>query len=266
MIPDETLTNCNTNNPDGVGFMYRDDNNQIIISKGYDLPSTIGELKKLNDYDVCIHFRYATHGAVSGGNCHPFPVSNSVYELQRTDNMCNIGLAHNGIIAGFPPSKEISDTMQFILSLPHIPEDIVSTLEKTFGKFCLMTADHNYLFGEFVEDMGCYFSNDGYVEAMVHTTYSYGGKSYQYKDYSYLDESPTTLGNTNDMSYDEEEEICKSCRHYTRKNWDKLLGMCLSCYDFSKFDEREDYDLTQIKGFENWKIDDAKEEMWDDWK
>ena len=166
--------------------------------------------------------------------------------------------------------------MQFILSLPHIPEDIISTLEKTFGKFCLMTDTRNLIFGEFVEDMGCYFSNDGYVETVVHSVYSYGGKSYSYKDY--------TLP-TNDMSYDEEEEICKSCRHYTRKNWDKLLGECLACYDFSKFDELEDYDLTQIKGFDKYeesgKFDkynnkytlehteegDATEEnIWDDWK
>lgn len=213
-LPTENiLENCKLNNPDGIGFMYRNEKDEVIISKGFaSVQKLLQNLRGLDEFPICIHFRWATHGAVIGGNCHPFPISRSVSDMQRHQNVCNMGLAHNGIIPDFPVSTKISDTMQFILSLPNLEDEIVEKLIGTDGKFVLMTGDANYIFGKFIEfGDGCFYSNDGYLPPAI------------------------------------TELDCRDCSLYTPERWGK--DGCPTCNDWSEYlddmedDADEDFDL-----------------------
>lgn len=76
-------------NPHGAGFAYVANNGKVKIQKGfftfedfYSAFLNIGGKKKA----MLIHFRYATKGAKTKSNCHPFPLPN------------NQAMIHNGTI------------------------------------------------------------------------------------------------------------------------------------------------------------------------
>jgi hypothetical protein len=119
---DTTLENCWYNNPDGAGFMYAA-GGTVHIQKGFmtlkDFNSAIDKLKKSVDVTntpIVLHFRITTHGGTAPGNTHPFPVTEKLPLLQMTKSKAPLAVAHNGIIGIKPSQKDISDTMEYIVS------------------------------------------------------------------------------------------------------------------------------------------------------
>jgi len=118
----ETIENCWYNNSDGAGFMYAKDGN-VFIEKGFmklkSLKDALKQLEKKVDVTntpIVLHFRITTHGGTSPGNCHPFPVTEKLPLLQMRKSKAPLAVAHNGIIDIKPSQKDISDTMEYIIS------------------------------------------------------------------------------------------------------------------------------------------------------
>jgi hypothetical protein len=163
----EIIKICFENNADGAGYMYRRGGIIHIVKGFFDVEALWKSLQGVKDEDVCIHFRWATHGAVNRGNCHPFPLTKSVNEMRNTRAHCTIGIAHNGIISGMKPSKIISDTMVFIKNIEQ-DKKLTHQFMKGDGKFCVMTSEKTLLIGDFIYDKGCYYSNDGFRSIVVY--------------------------------------------------------------------------------------------------
>lgn len=171
----ETLKNCFDANPDGSGYAWVDRSGISHIRKGFltfhDFYESMSKnMEKLTKFDVSLHFRVATHGSVSSGNCHPFPISCKVEDLKATqlDGKFKI-MAHNGIISslGYRAKKtksDLSDTMVFSKELRSFGENNRQNkriLES--GKFVIMDRKESRRYGHFIEDDGIFYSNDGYL-------------------------------------------------------------------------------------------------------
>jgi len=170
---DHILQNCFKNNPDGAGLMFQEKKKKVLIEKGFmTVDSLLYHLEKidrkytLSDRDVCIHFRQATHGVISPGNTHPFPVTNNVKELQKTHITTSAGLAHNGILYRYSPPKgsHLSDTMVFVraISERYDEKKDLMMMNGSGQRFCMMTRDRTLICGEYLYEDGMYFSNSSF--------------------------------------------------------------------------------------------------------
>lgn len=184
---EEYLKNCFDNNPDGAGFMYTKQG-KVIIDKGYmNYKSFLKQYNKLcrkfNDFEnksLIMHFRIGTAGSNSKENTHPYPVTDSISQLHKTYIKTDLGMAHNGIIHDYNPTKkekklDINDTQNFIIKYVYPlyshykdfykNEYIMSGLNDITGSR-LAFLDKNdiiTLVGEFEEDEeGIKYSNDGF--------------------------------------------------------------------------------------------------------
>ena len=117
-----TIENMWHNNDDGAGFMYAA-NGTVHIEKGFmtlkDCKKALKRLEKTIDVvntPIILHFRITTHGGTSPGNTHPFPVTEKLPLLQMTKSKAPLAVAHNGMIDITPSKKDISDTMEYILT------------------------------------------------------------------------------------------------------------------------------------------------------
>lgn len=176
-----TLENCFENNPDGAGFMYRD-NHAVHIRKGFmSLPELLSALyaeKITKKHEVIYHFRIATAGSVKPENCHPFPSSADITELRQVHIRADHGIAHNGILNYKEDiENDLSDTMSFIKDfLSH--KDIINTFHEkciqkalkpiiSGSKFAVMTPYETHLSGDFIEDNGLFYSNTSYKKQVT---------------------------------------------------------------------------------------------------
>lgn len=121
----EYLENCFDYNPDGAGFMYIN-HNRVIIDKGYMTFTSFKKrydklCKKFNnfkDLPLIMHFRIGTSSQNSKENTHPYPISDDKRDLHKTYLKTSLGIAHNGIIHEYNPSKkerDVNDTQKFIM-------------------------------------------------------------------------------------------------------------------------------------------------------
>lgn len=117
-----TIENMWYNNPDGAGFMYAT-GGTVHIEKGFmalkSFKAALKQLEKSIDIvntPVILHFRITTHGGTSPGNTHPFPVVEKLPLLRMTKCEVPLAVAHNGMIDIKPSKKDISDTMEYIIS------------------------------------------------------------------------------------------------------------------------------------------------------
>lgn len=169
----KTLKKCWDSNPDGAGFSMRIDDKKYTshIKKGFMKWAAFKkafEAANLADFEpeLFIHFRIATHGGVSAGNTHPFPISANVSLLQCPNVISNYTLMHNGILPITPDNVKISDTMAFCARLASgniylQPEAAFNLLEGLLGtnKLAIMAPEKVYLYGQWEELDGVYFSN-----------------------------------------------------------------------------------------------------------
>lgn len=110
------------NNPDGAGFMYTA-NDSVYIEKGFmtldSLQWALQDLEERIDTTetpIVLHFRITTAGGTSPQNTHPFPVTNKLPVLQRIVGKAPLAIAHNGVINIKPAGKDVSDTMEYVMS------------------------------------------------------------------------------------------------------------------------------------------------------
>jgi predicted glutamine amidotransferase len=180
-IEEKTLKTSWDNNKDGAGYMYNH-NGLIIGKKGFmtyqELIQDLSDNKIMKknkiakNIEIVIHFRIATHGGIEPGKCHPFPASDNIEKLHSLNWKDNCGIAHNGIVHEYA-EKNLSDTQGFIqkvLSSPvilnNLDNDSIKELikESTIGsKFVIMNKDKVYLFGNWINDKGVFFSNNSYI-------------------------------------------------------------------------------------------------------
>ena len=176
----ETIETMWRRNPDGAGFMYvnpQKNTPTVRVEKGFmklsSFKARIEELGRsidLTEAPVVMHFRITTHGGTCPENCHPFPVTDSVGVLKKLRSNTALGVAHNGII-DIRPRKDISDTMEYILSqlaplskaLPRFYENkhAMRMVENAIdSKMAFLNSEgHIYTIGHFVKDEGIMYSN-----------------------------------------------------------------------------------------------------------
>lgn len=115
----EELQKMFNKNPDGAGYMYADGKKVHIVKGFMSFNKFYKHLEKFyktidaKDAAIVYHFRITTSGGSTPQNCHPFPVSGSLKDLQKTNFSTDLGVAHNGVI-DIRPIPETSDTMTFI--------------------------------------------------------------------------------------------------------------------------------------------------------
>ncbi len=199
MIDDKTIENCWYNNDDGDGFMYPG-HGGVKIRKGY---MTLKALKKAlktlsKEIDttatpIVLHFRIGTSGGNIAANTHPFPVSENLAALQKTQLTTPLAVAHNGVIDIRPRKKDISDTMEYILSqlapLYQLKKDFYRVeagkqlvYNAIQSKMAFMDAAGRIsLIGKFEKNDEYYFSNSSYQT--YYRSYSYWDK---WDDYSFI--------------------------------------------------------------------------------
>lgn len=202
MIDEKTIDNMWYNNDDGAGFMFPA-HGGVKIRKGYmTLKSLKKALKALNkEIDttatpIVLHFRIGTSGGNIAANTHPFPVSENLAALQKTQLTAPLAVAHNGIIDIRPRKKDISDTMEYILSqlapLYQLKKDFYRhdagkklIYNAIRSKMAFMDAAGRIsLIGKFEQDGEYYFSNSSYKA--FYRNYNYWDKwdDYAFKSWS----------------------------------------------------------------------------------
>ena len=199
MIDNKTIENMWYNNDDGAGFMYPD-HGGVKIRKGFmtlkSLKKALKALEKEIDTTatpIILHFRIGTSGGNIAANTHPFPVSENLAALQKTQLTTPLAVAHNGVIDIRPRKKDISDTMEYILSqlapLYQLKKDfyrqeagkklIYNAIQ---SKMAFMDAAGRIsLIGKLENDREYYFSNFSYKS--FYRGYNYWDK---WDDFSFL--------------------------------------------------------------------------------
>ena len=174
---DEMVRTMFTNNPDGAGYMTTE-NGKVSIRKGFmKVEHLLSSLASLSpDVPVILHCRIATHGGVTQGLCHPFPVVADFSKMRAKKIKCDVGMAHNGIISCADSSHDVSDTMSYIQS---VVAPLLSlnghALQSPAGKSILATSSGSKLafldskgrittIGDFQAHEGYLFSNGSYRE------------------------------------------------------------------------------------------------------
>lgn len=182
----EILENCWYNNNDGAGFMYAT-GGSVHIEKGFmslkAFKEALNRLKKSIDIintPVVMHFRITTHGETAPGNCHPFPVAEKLPLLKMTKSKAPLGVAHNGIIDIKPSQKDISDTMEYIISqlapLYQLKKDFYKRpagkkLVYNFIKSKMVFLDgagRIETVGDFITEDGILYSNNSYKARTIY--------------------------------------------------------------------------------------------------
>lgn len=97
-------------NADGIGLAWHD-GDYLRTQWALQLADMAEAFKAASGCPYVLHFRLATHGAVSTQNCHPFWLDRHAV------------LAHNGVLSGYG-SKHLSDTRDYIARrLPQLVGD-----------------------------------------------------------------------------------------------------------------------------------------------
>lgn len=171
-------------NPDGAGFMYTD-NGKVVIDKGYmtfekfyeRYKALCKDFNNFKDKSLVIHCRIGTAGSNNAQNTHPYPLTNNIFKMHKLHTTTNVGIAHNGIISDYNPTKDdgdVNDTQNFIKTYLYY----LSSFDKTFYKrkhhqdtiaditssrFAILdSSDNLYLIGGFVLEDNLSFSNRNY--------------------------------------------------------------------------------------------------------
>lgn len=177
-VPKKVLKTAFKNNPDGAGFMCQKGKEAPYMEKGFfnfeDFYKAYKPFSKGN-YNVAIHFRIATHGAVNDRNCHPFVIADNIEDTIMMKGQVDNLIMHNGIIWSLrtPYNAPYSDTMNFTVNVLHplkdlkgeVIKELLQNIEST-SKFIIMRKNlEPVLAGSFHEENGIYYSNFTYQQS-----------------------------------------------------------------------------------------------------
>jgi hypothetical protein len=181
------LRECWDANPDGAGFAYPSKGGRITISKGFmefnDFKRAVKAAPIGKGTEALLHFRIATHGAVSPTNCHPFPLSDDSETLSALEVVSDVAIAHNGIVSGMTPSDLLSDTMLFIrdylapMGAGRVTDTALHDIigQAAASKLAIMSAAGISTIGKFEESDGWRYSNSSFLPSEVNQkTIKYG--------------------------------------------------------------------------------------------
>lgn len=252
MIDETTLETMFNTNPDGAGYMYAY-NNRVHINKGFmtlkELLNSLDNLKKkinIEEIPLILHFRISTSGKTDGATCHPFPVTSDLNALRKTHVITNLGMAHNGIICDFEEKKSIySDTQLFAnkcvsylydMNPKFLHDDRTKKLLEPIingSRLAFLDSHGNiYRYGEWCENDGIYYSNEGYIPWQAryyHYDDTYYSKYYYGDDYYYYGDE------------DQELKILEKLEAYEElNNYDDI------CYIRTMYDIVEESGSTEI--------------------
>lgn len=252
MIDETTLETMFNTNPDGAGYMYAY-NNRVHINKGFmtlkELLNSLDNLKKkinIEEIPLILHFRISTSGKTDGATCHPFPVTSDLNALRKTHVITNLGMAHNGIICDFEEKKSIySDTQLFVnkcvsylydMNPKFLHDDRTKKLLEPIingSRLAFLDSHGNiYRFGDWCENDGIYYSNEGYIPWQAryyHYDDTYYSKYYYGDDYYYYGDE------------DQELKILEKLEAYEElNNYDDI------CYIRTMYDIVEESGSTEI--------------------
>lgn len=122
----ETLKDMFSANPDGAGYMVAR-NGKVEIHKGFmtfpEFWDNVSNEHFTKADPVVYHCRISTQAGVNPQMCHPFAFTSDIVKTKALDVICQLGIAHNGIIqmTSDRSDKEYSDTAHFVAEyLPHI--------------------------------------------------------------------------------------------------------------------------------------------------
>ncbi len=170
-------------NRDGAGLAFFE-GEKVVVKKGFMIyEDLLSFVNKHQNKELVIHFRLATHGAITEELTHPFYVSSNIDRIVSLENEANLNsiLFHNGIISGYG-YHDISDTAHFISEVySRIPkkDTRVAVLKLTGCKYVLMDRTGISFVGEFSEYKGLKVSNTYWSWSRAKNTYSgTGWKSY----------------------------------------------------------------------------------------
>ena len=234
MPSNKIFRNCFINNNDGAGLMYANPKTGMIeIEKGFmtwsSFETRLEELKSkyddFKDMNFVAHFRIGTQGKNDEHTCHPFPISSKDKLLRKVRLTTDMGFVHNGILSDYSnrsydyktrtyTTKQslLSDTQLFIkhqlnsykslnrnfLKNKQVRDFIARYAGENASKFAFIDkGDTLYLFGNFTEDEGVYYSN---------SSYSYSGYS------KYI----------SSCSWDDDYECVKSAKSDSEKRIEKI--------------------------------------------
>lgn len=184
----EYIANGARSNSDGIGIAWRE-NDYLRYRKGLSVEETV-ELAATLPLDYTIHFRMASIGGKSERLIHPFPVRLDV--PLKKEGKANKLLFHNGHWSDW--EKVLLNNLSYRVSLPDgIWSDTRALALLTaihgkgflqllggYNKFILMTPKSSSVIGDFTEDEGVFYSNQGYKGYGCSSTATYyGGRSYK---------------------------------------------------------------------------------------
>jgi predicted glutamine amidotransferase len=181
---DDVLEECFISNPDGAGWLMRTADDRVLIQKGFmsidSLLDSIHSIRHLTDRELVIHFRWATHGSKSQGNTHPFPITKKKHMLRSLSTVCDYALMHNGIVSSVKNKDDtLSDTMCLVKLIAGSSEftKYVQDILK-LGKYIIMDSRETRMYGKFIVDSACFFSNTSYKFEYTYLNQapSYGGR------------------------------------------------------------------------------------------
>jgi len=272
MPPDEHIVNSYNNNPDGFGLAYWEEGMKAVhIRKG--AMSIKGIFKMLDNIPsafnkaIVMHFRFATEGDICPANCHPFPITASVPQLQALNLDCKQAIAHNGIILDFrvrqyndiagywepgdpdcPKPFELSDTQEFILNYlagcgkALYNKGVQKMIEAfTDSKFAVLTIGGKIDFiGEFTKDKGLYYSSLSYLWNNVYTPPKKADVKVTgvYNQTLRYDKKTGTWVNPAyhpDADFEDTPVrygFCESCKTWAKLTELEETWICLSCREF----------------------------------
>lgn len=246
MPSSKILSNCWQDNKDGAGLCYnKEGSNEVCIVKGFmklkALKMKLSELSLTDNDNVVIHFRFATHGLVDAGNCHPFPLSASINDLRCVEGVFDTAVAHNGVFGSMSAHETLSDTQKFIRgilantavinNLDNVAvQELISGYCGTSSKLAILRPNKMLLIGNFIkdDDTGLYFSNHGYKPAVQYVTHAH---SYSSKGYYGVDDFYNKWDSHDNVDADK----CLLCEKKETVRWRfrEEAYLCNTCFDLS---------------------------------
>jgi predicted glutamine amidotransferase len=244
-----TLRKCWDANPDGAGFAYHLEG-RVYISKGFmhfrDFKRAVKAAPISKRTEALLHFRIATHGQIIPNNCHPFPLSPNVPELEALDVITDVAIAHNGIVSGMASSPQLSDTMLFIrdylapLGAAHVTDTLLHGIigQAASSKLAIMSATGISTIGKFEESKGWRYSNDSYLsKETYYKAMGYGAlNEFDHVDYGLYSESyDSPYGTTSEATTS--DGWCDTCGGFIDMDYyDPLTtNWCETCLEGAKF-------------------------------
>lgn len=150
--PIEVLQAAFKRNPDGCGFVSATRHYKSLHFRAFYRHL----IKRDINENVIIHFRYATHGSVRLGNCHPFYrgrcwfMHNGVLPIASENDKTDSQICFNRYI--YPKIKKYGYG-----STEHLEE--MKYWTSRGSKFAMMHNGEMIMSGNFILKNGCYFSN-----------------------------------------------------------------------------------------------------------